>query len=81
MIVNKQKGIIIGILALAVTMMVGYAIFSETIKINGTATAKGGFDITVTCAPGLTNAEFINANAFGYAPKNDNNYKEERVAQ
>ncbi len=42
---NKQKGIIIGVLALMVTMMVGYAIFSETITINGTATAKGDFNI------------------------------------
>lgn len=46
---NKQKGIIIGILALIVTMMVGYAIFTETITINGTATAQGNFDLTYTC--------------------------------
>lgn len=31
-----------------VTMMVGYAIFSETITINGTATAKGDFSFEIT---------------------------------
>ncbi len=46
---NKKKGIVIGVLSLMVTMMVGYAIFSEAITINGTATAKGDFDITYTC--------------------------------
>lgn len=45
---NKQKGIIIGVLALVVTMMVGYAIFSDTITINGTATAKGEFQLTTS---------------------------------
>ncbi len=46
---NKQKGIVIGVLAFAVTMMVGYAIFSQNITINGTATAKGDFNISYTC--------------------------------
>ncbi len=32
-----------------VTMMVGYAIFSETITINGTATAKGNFGLNSVC--------------------------------
>ncbi len=52
---NKKKGIIIGVLALMVTMMVGYAIFSETITINGTATAKGDFNIETTCVSGISN--------------------------
>lgn len=47
---NKQKKIIIGVLALLVTMMVGYALFSETITINGTATAKGEFNMEITSA-------------------------------
>lgn len=73
---NKKNGIIIGILTLSVMMMVGYAIFSETITINGTATAKGDFSITATCTPGITNDQFLSeGNIFGYAPKNDNNYK------
>ncbi len=46
---NKKRNIIIGSLALIITMMVGYAIFSDTITINGTATAKGDFGITAEC--------------------------------
>lgn len=46
---NKQKKVIIAVLTLVVTMMVGYALFSEALTINGTATAKGDFDITYTC--------------------------------
>ena len=42
---NKKKGIIIGVLAIALVMVVGYALFSDTLTINGTATAKGEFDI------------------------------------
>ncbi len=36
---NKKKGIIIGVLAVALVMVVGYALFSDTLTINGTATA------------------------------------------
>ncbi len=50
---NKKKGIVIGVLALMVTMMVGYAIFSETITINGTATAKGDFNYEITTSKGI----------------------------
>ncbi len=50
---NKQKKVIIAVLTLVVTMMVGYALFSEALTINGTATAKGDFNITTTCTPGI----------------------------
>lgn len=46
---NKQKKVIIAVLTLVVTMMVGYALFSEALTINGTATAKGDFNLTYTC--------------------------------
>lgn len=52
---NKKRNIIIGALALIITMMVGYAIFSDTININGTATAKGDFSVTAACTPGIQN--------------------------
>lgn len=46
---NSKNKILVGCLALLLTLSVGYALFSDTITINGTATAKGSFDMTVTC--------------------------------
>ena len=51
---NKKKSIIIGIFSLALVMVVGYALFSDTITINGTASAEGEFSLTATCNPGIT---------------------------
>ena len=45
---KKQNIIIIGLIAVILTMAVGYALFSETININGTATADGTFDVEFT---------------------------------
>ena len=42
---NKKNKILVGCLALLLVLSVGYALFSDTITINGTATAKGSFDI------------------------------------
>ena len=55
--VRKNK-LLIGCLALLLVLSVGYALFSETITINGTATAKGSFDITTTCVPGYSSELF-----------------------
>ena len=46
---NNKNKILVGCLALLLALSVGYALFSETITINGTATAKGNFDISYTC--------------------------------
>ncbi len=46
---KRKNKILIGCLALLLVMTVGYALFSETITINGTATAKGDFNIEYTC--------------------------------
>ena len=43
---SKNNKILIGCLALLLVMSVGYALFSDTITINGTATAKGDFELT-----------------------------------
>ena len=43
---SKNNKILIGCLALLLAMSVGYALFSDTITINGSATAKGDFEIT-----------------------------------
>ena len=46
---SKNNKILIGCLALLLVMSVGYALFSDTITINGSATAKGEFKLTTTC--------------------------------
>ena len=46
---SKNNKILIGCLALLLVMSVGYALFSDTITINGSATAKGDFELTTTC--------------------------------
>lgn len=71
---KKKNMIIIGVIALILVITIGYALFSDTLKINGTATAKGDFSITTTCTPGLTHDEFLNSNIFNNAPEQDNNY-------
>lgn len=48
-----------------ITMMVGYAIFSETITINGTATAKGEFSIETTCTTGI-DSKFTSIEGFEF---------------
>ncbi len=45
---NKKKGIIIGAVLFILAVAVGYAIFSDTLTINGTATAKGEFAFEIT---------------------------------
>lgn len=45
---KKQNIAIIGVIAFVLAVAVGYALFSETITINGTATAKGDFDVEFT---------------------------------
>ena len=47
---NKKKKIIIGVLALALVMVVGFALFSDTLTINGTATAQGNLDMQIISA-------------------------------
>ena len=65
---NKRNKILVGCLALLLVLSVGYALFSETITINGTATAKGSFDITSTCYEG----DYYNI----FHPEFDYRYKE-----
>ena len=50
---KKKNMIIIGVIALILAVSVGYALFSNTLTINGSATAKGDFNMTMTCQPGL----------------------------
>lgn len=50
---KKQNIAIIGVIAFVLAVAVGYALFSQTLTINGTATAKGSFDVVFQ----LTNDE------------------------
>lgn len=45
---KKQNIAIIGVIAFVLAVAVGYALFSETINVNGTANAKGNFDVEFT---------------------------------
>ena len=45
---KKQSIAIIGVIAFVLAVAVGYALFSEKLTIDGTATAKGDFDVEFT---------------------------------
>ena len=45
---NKSNKVLLGVLSFVVVCVVGYALFSETITVTGTATAKGNFEITTS---------------------------------
>lgn len=47
---KKQNIAIIGVIAFVLAVAVGYALFSQTLTINGTATAKGSFDVVFQLA-------------------------------
>ena len=47
---KKQNIAIIGVIAFVLAISVGYALFSQTLTINGTATAKGSFDVQFATA-------------------------------
>ena len=72
---NKDNKILITILVFVVVCVVGYALFSETITVTGTATAEGTFDVDVSCVTGFSQdyAEAINDNTI--ANYNQGGYK------
>lgn len=63
---NKKlsQGVVVGAFALFLALMVGYALFSQNLKITGTAKAQGDFKITPTCTPGVTTELQNNQNLF-----------------
>ena len=42
---NKQNKIIVGVVALILALTIGYAVFTQSLNINGTAKAQGNLDI------------------------------------
>ena len=51
---KKKNMIIIGIITLILAVAIGYAIFSDTLTINGSATAKGNFELSYFCEKDLS---------------------------
>ena len=49
---NKSNKILLGVLSFVVVCVVGYALFSETITVTGTATARGDFSFEKKCFAG-----------------------------
>lgn len=41
--------VVVAVLALFLVLSVGYALFSQSVTVSGTATAKGNFKISTTC--------------------------------
>ncbi len=58
---NRKKVIIIGTLFLALVMVVGYALFSDTLTIDGAVTAEGNFELTTMCDDNVAQALGVNA--------------------
>ena len=61
---KSKNNILVGCLALLLVLSVGYALFSETVTINGTATAKGDFSLKVSCMNAEENELFVEKNEF-----------------
>ena len=53
---NSGNKLLLGILAFVVACVVGYALFSESITITGSASAKGDWDIDVSCTKGVSDS-------------------------
>ena len=51
---KKSNRILIALFAIIVTLMIGYALFSETITVTGSASASGDWSITTTCQTGVS---------------------------
>ena len=65
---NRGNKILLGVLAFVVMCVIGYALFSESITISGSASASGDFKITTTCVPGYSDEVLI---AFGLGAGNN----------
>ncbi len=66
---NRINKLLFGILAFVVTCIVGYALFSETITVTGTATTGGNFDITATCYKGIYDKSGLTSADLGFGPE------------
>lgn len=66
---NRRNKILVGVLAFVVVCVVGYALFSETIIVSGTATASGDFNMTATCYTGIYDKSGLTSADLGFDPE------------
>ena len=78
---KKQNIAIIAVVAFVLAVAVGYALFSETITINGTATAKGNFDVEVVSAEVIGGEGYVEDDSVTYATRSDNNNQADLFAE
>lgn len=60
---KKQNIAIIAVIALVLAVSVGYALFSQTLTITGTAKASGTFDVQFTTIGDIASDGYIDTNA------------------
>lgn len=60
---KKQNIAIIAAIALVLAVSVGYALFSQSLTVTGTATAKGDFDVQFTAIGNIKSEGYTDANA------------------
>lgn len=65
---KKQSIAIIAVVAFVLAVAVGYALFSETLTINGTATARGDFDVEFTSVGEIKKAGYTDTKGTADAP-------------
>ena len=63
---NKSNKILLGVLSFIVVCVVGYALFSETITVSGTATASGDFSFEKKCFAGDSRNVYQDLEQGGY---------------
>ncbi len=75
---KKSNKILVGILAFILTCLIGYALFSETVVVNGTLNASGNFSFKASCMNGLDsyNLDFIKK-ASNVLPETESGYENE----
>ena len=66
---NRRNKILVGVLAFVLVCVVGYALFSESITVTGTATADGNFNITATCYKGIYEKSNLTNEDLGFGPE------------
>lgn len=60
---KKQNMVIVGVIALVLALAVGYALFSETLTINGTAKASAEFDVEFNTVQTITKVGYTDMDA------------------
>lgn len=66
---NRRNKILVGVLAFVLVCVVGYALFSESITVTGTATASGDFNMTATCYTGIYDKSGLTSEDLDFGPE------------